>query len=114
MRRTRLHPLIAVLCALFLLGAQQAAYAHFLGHLGLGTETVVQEGGDADHGAASTLSHVCTTCAAFAALDSAPPPSVLAHAAERIDLAVFAGRPVAAVAAHPAPPYASRAPPAVL
>jgi len=48
--RRRPSPLIAILCALFLLGAQQAAYANFIGHLGIPTETKWHEGSDAEHG----------------------------------------------------------------
>lgn len=114
MRRSRLHPLIALLCALLLLGAQQAAYAHFIGHIGNQAETVAQEGGDADHGAASSLSHVCTTCASFAALDAAP-PAVAASVPACAATATFAPAPAStAIPAQPAPPYAARAPPAVL
>ena len=114
MRRSRLHPLIVVLCALFLIGAQQAAYAHFLGHLGCAAETQASDRGDAGHDAGDTLSHVCTTCAAFAALDAAPPvvamPLSLASAATTDAPPALAER----VTARTARPYAARAPPAVL
>ena len=114
MRRSRLHPLIALLCALLLLGAQQAAYAHFIGHIGNQAETVAQEGGDADHGAASSLSHVCTTCASFAALDAAPPVVAAAVPAAAATAAALPSLPPAVAPADPALPYAARAPPAVL
>lgn len=114
MRASRLHPLIALLCALLLLGAQQVAYAHFIGHLGSQVETAAQEGGDADHGAASSLSHVCTTCAAFAALDAAPPVVVAATPPSAATAVSLPALPSAATPAHPAPPYAARAPPAAL
>ncbi|MDK9723469.1 MAG: hypothetical protein OEL88_01180 [Sterolibacteriaceae bacterium MAG5] len=114
MRRSRLHPLIALLCALLLLGAQQAAYAHFIGHIGNQAETVAQEGGDADHGAASSLSHVCTTCASFAALDAAPPVVAAAVPSAAATAAALPSLPAAVTPADPAPPYAARAPPAVL
>lgn len=114
MRRSRLHPLIALLCALLLLGAQQAAYAHFIGHIGNQAETVAQEGGDADHGAASSLSHVCTTCASFAALDAAPPAVAASVPSAAATAAALPSLPPAVTPAHPAPPYAARAPPAVL
>ena len=114
MRRSRLHPLIVVLCALFLIGAQQAAYAHFLGHLGFAVETQAGDRGDAGHDAGDTLSHVCTTCAAFAALDAAPPvvamPPPLANAAAT----ALAPAASAHVAARSTLPYAARAPPTVL
>lgn len=114
MRRSRLHPLIALLCALLLLGAQQAAYAHFIGHIGNQAETAMQEGGDADHGAASSLSHVCTTCASFAALDAAPPVVAAAIPATTATVAVTPAPASPAIPARPALPYAARAPPAVL
>lgn len=112
--RRRPHPLIVLLCALFLLGAQQAAYAHFIGHLGSAAETTAQEGGDAGHGAAATLAHVCTTCAAFAALGMAPPaapPSLPANAVPTSPI-----RPPAAsrIAVPAVPPCGARAPPIVL
>lgn len=114
MRRPIRHPLLVLLCALCLLGAQQAAYAHFLGHLGVAAETAARADGDAEHGAAATLSHVCTTCAAFTATGAAPPPSPPAlpgiHAVEAAIAAPLVGR-LAAVAT---PPCGARAPPAVL
>lgn len=114
MRRLRHHPLIALLCALFLLGAQQAAYAHFLSHLGIAAETVVQDGGDNEHGAATTLSHVCTTCAAFSALAGAAPMGDM----PAIGLAAAAGAPTEAFSApfvaRAGPPAGARAPPSVL
>lgn len=114
MRRTRLHPLIAILCALLLLGAQQAAYAHFIGHLGNQAETVALEGGDADHGAASSLSHVCTTCAAFAVLDAAPPAAEVPLPATTAAMADLPAIAAADLPARTRAPYAPRAPPTVL
>ena len=115
MHRFRLHPLIAVLCALFLLASQQAAYALFLSHLGHSSvETAAHVSGDAGHDEASTLSHVCTTCAAFAALDAAPPAAAALTAAALAVTAQLPHRPATGVPALPAPPYTARAPPAVL
>ncbi|HEX8964618.1 MAG TPA: hypothetical protein VF801_16580 [Rhodocyclaceae bacterium] len=111
MRALRHHPLIALLCALCLLGAQQAAGAHFAGHLGAAarTTTVHHSAGDE----LPALDGICATCAAFAALSSAPPPHSIVLAAVRIP----AVRPVPLAPvftpAPAAPPYASRAPPAV-
>ena len=66
----RFHrPFFALLLALLLLGSQQAALAHLIGHLVTATESVAKQE-DSSHGAALTLSHVCTTCIAFAALAS--------------------------------------------
>lgn len=112
MRSLRRHPLIALLCVLCLLGAQQAANAHFIGHLGTAAEASAFHKGGADD--ASALDSVCATCAAFAALSSSPP----SYAAPFVALRVGSPRPASS---HPfltpapaAPPYASRAPPAVL
>ncbi len=114
MRRV-LHPFLALLFSLLLLGSQQAALAHMLGHAmapaAAQAATEVAQGQDAEHGAALVLSHVCTTCIAFAGADLAPPaplpPPTLA-----------AGRSaMPAVAVPPAPTLAfiaafrSRAPP---
>ena len=67
----RFHrPLFALLFSLLLIGSQQAALAHMIGHIG-GAETVVKHD-DSSHGAALTLSQVCTTCIAFTALDGPP------------------------------------------
>ena len=115
MRRSRRHPLIVLLCALFLLGAQQAAYAHFLSHLGIAAETAMKDGGDNEHGAAMTLSHVCTTCAAMSALDGAAPPGN----APRVLGAETTTQAATAAADAPfvspaGPPAGARAPPSVL
>lgn len=115
----RLPRLLVLAFALLLLGGQQAALAHMLGHaLGELSQTREAgrnglESGDEEHGAALSLSHVCTTCIALDAF-SALPPHVL-----RPD---FAGSAVAVV---PAPTfsvvlptllrrYAARAPPLTL
>jgi hypothetical protein len=101
-----------LLCACFLIGAQRAALAHMIGHLGSAAETMAAPA-DREHGAAQTLSHVCTTCAAFAGIDAALPSPLF-------------GLPPAAAGATPAPPvpagrslrvrssYLARAPPAAL
>ena len=118
MRRV-LNPFLALLLSLLLLGSQQAALAHMLGHavapaaaqVATQLSTDVAQGQDAEHGAALVLSHVCTTCIAFAAADLAPPAPVLplAFAADNA--------PAHALAVAPAPTLArlaafrSRAPP---
>ena len=112
----RLHPLIAFLCALCLLGAQQAANAHFIGHIGTAAEsTAFHKGGKSGNGSdAPALDGVCATCAAFAALVAAPPVHVAPQVAARTSvIRMFVQAPVF-VPAPLAPPYASRAPPAVL
>jgi hypothetical protein len=112
MKSPRSHPLIALLCALCLLGAQQAANAHFIGHLGTAAKTAAfhKAGGDE----LPALDSICTTCAAFAALSSAPPSHVDVLAAVRTSLAQPAVAAPVFIPARAAPPYASRAPPAVL
>lgn len=112
--RRALNPFLALLLSLLLLGSQQAALAHMLGHAvapaAAQAATVVQ-GEDAEHGAALVLSHVCTTCIAFAGTDLAPPAPVLAVACA-VDSAA-----ASALAVPPAPTLAflaafrSRAPP---
>ena len=70
----RFHrPFFALLLALLLLGSQQAVLAHLIGHLGDATTESVAKQEDSDHGAALALSHVCTTCIAFAALANGGP-----------------------------------------
>jgi hypothetical protein len=104
----RLRLIVAIFFALCLLGAQQAAYAHVLGHIGCTTETAsAPDGNKAPH-------DPCLACTAFAGLAAAPPafiaPMALAHGAPipSTDL------PTSYLPTRPAPPYASRAPPAVL
>lgn len=61
---------LVMLSALFLLGAQQAAFVHLLSHLGSRAEAAAQPQEGGSHGTVPDLS--CTLCAAFAALDAAP------------------------------------------
>jgi hypothetical protein len=110
MRGLRHHPLIVLLCVLCLLGAQQAAHAHFIGHLGAAAEaTAVQSDSDA----APALEYICATCAAFAALSSAPPTHVAPPAGSPAAMTLHAAAVPTFVPAPTPPPYASRAPPAV-
>lgn len=95
--RRRLHPLFALLLALLLIGSQQAAFAHMLGHAAVPAPFQNAQAEDVDHGTALALSHVCTTCIAFAGADAALPASLLGTA-------LAAGQPRApAVAVPPAP-----------
>jgi hypothetical protein len=64
--------LIAVLAMLCLIGAQQAAFAHWAAHLGA-PAAVGMEAPDGEHAAAEMLDQACTSCAAFAALGAALP-----------------------------------------
>lgn len=102
------------LCAVFLLGAQQAAYTHLIGHLGLAGQALAQPADAADHAAALSLSHLCTSCLAISALAAgAPLPAALPLVATAI-----AGISVDfEIRQHPIPtalPYAARAPPSYL
>lgn len=106
--------LIAIICALLLLGAQQAAYVHWISHIGAAasaTSAPDRGNNSDDHNA---LSHACMTCAAFAALNAAPPtfiaPMALVHAAARFVPDI----PHAHLPALSASPYSARAPPALL
>ena len=116
MRLLKLPRLLIFALALLFLGGQQAALAHLIGHvadLGAAQAQVVAQQGDDEHGAALTLSHVCTTCIALDAF-SAPPPSLprLAFAAGVV--AVSPAPTLPAPAAFPPRRYAARAPPAPL
>lgn len=102
--------------ALLLVGGQQAALAHMIGHvadLGSAQHEVVAQQGDDEHGAALTLSHSCTTCIAldtFAAPLPTLPPLALGEAACAVPPApTFSGPDTC-----PPRPYAARAPPAPL
>jgi len=110
MRRV-LRPFLALLVSLLLVSGQQAALAHMVGHAAGPSAVQVAQGEDADHNAALTLSHVCTTCIAFAGVDATPPASLL-------PLALAADRSAApSVTVPPAPTlrfsaaFRSRAPP---
>ncbi|MCX7155988.1 MAG: hypothetical protein NTW45_06045 [Rhodocyclales bacterium] len=101
--RRFLHPLFALLLSLLLVSGQQAALAHMLGHAAGPSAVQLAQEEDAEHGATLTLSHVCTTCIAFAGVDVAPPAPVL-------PFATAAGRLAApAVAVPPAPTFRFRA-----
>jgi len=111
--RRFLHPFLALLLSLLLVGSQQAALAHMLGHAAAPAAIEIAQGEDAEHGAVLVLSHVCTTCIAFAGADAAPAPSIS-------PLAMSANQTTApAVAVPPAPTLAfiaafrSRAPPSL-
>lgn len=110
MRRLQ-HPLFALLLSLLLVGSQQAALAHMLGHAVVPAAVQVADDGDADHGAALSLSHTCTTCIAFAGADMAPPaplalPSLAAGGTAALAVAVPPAPTLAFLAA-----FRSRAPP---
>lgn len=113
---TRLRPLVAILLSLLLLGAQQVAFGHMIGHIGSMSDAVVTtvDGNDEGHGEALALSHVCTTCVSASGLAAAAPWAVpprltfVGAFAEPISATIHA---VALAAPHR---YLARAPPAVL
>jgi hypothetical protein len=112
----RLRPLVAVLLSLLLLGAQQAAFAHMISHLGHGNPAAVTvaDRGDDGHDEALSLSHVCTTCVSVSVLSAAAPAGVPPPLT--FDGATVAPAPLTgAVFDAPAPlSYLARAPPAFL
>lgn len=106
--------LILCLCALFLIGAQQAAYAHLishLGHPGHPGQTAAQPADAASHATAACLSHLCATCLAYGALASGAPLPVSLQVADP----ALAEAPICFEFHRPplsgAPPYTARAPP---
>jgi hypothetical protein len=112
---TRLRPLMALLLSLLLLGAQQVAFAHMIGHIGSATAVVTTvDHDDAGHGEALTLSHVCTTCVSASGLASAAPgavpPRLTFDGAFIAPMASSTCLIAVAVPRH----YLARAPPAVL
>jgi hypothetical protein len=112
---TRLRPFVAVLLSLLLLGAQEVAFAHMIGHIGAGGVAVVTvEGDDEGHGEALTLSHVCTTCVSASGLASAAPfgvpPGLTFDAVVEAPMAVTDFAVAVAVPLR----YLARAPPVVL
>ncbi|HTY99026.1 MAG TPA: hypothetical protein VMB75_04290 [Rhodocyclaceae bacterium] len=113
-RRPRLL-LVLTLVAL-LLGAQQAALIHLIGHLGeamhAGMVPDADQETDVDHGGPSGLPHRCNTCLAFAAVAATAPPLALAPmAAESAKTSRLASIAYGYKPAPAAPPYTSRAPP---
>jgi hypothetical protein len=116
MRALRLSRWLVLAFALLLLGGQQAALAHLIGHIGDAGSTsaaVVAQQGDDEHGTALNLAHVCTTCIALDHFEAPPVSSApLAFAGGSI-----AAPPAPTFSEIPATPprrYAARAPPAPL
>jgi hypothetical protein len=116
MRRFQ-RPFFALLLSLLLICSQQAALAHMLGHAvvpaATHTATEVVQGEDPEHGAALVLSHVCTTCIAFADAEPAPPapfslPAVAADTTAAPAVTVPPAPTLAFLAA-----FLSRAPPSL-
>ena len=93
-----------------MLGAQQLAFAHYIGHIDnvAGSVGTAQDNKDVPH-------HECTTCAAFAGLTGGAPPAFVASVAQ-VDLTATSFRNISSdyLATRSASPYTARAPPAVL
>ncbi|MBK6676979.1 MAG: hypothetical protein IPG52_09175 [Rhodocyclaceae bacterium] len=111
----RLRPVLAVLLSLLLVGAQQAAFAHMIGHIGTADIGVASlDPGDDRHGEALALSDVCTTCVGASGIASAVPFGV----PPRLTFDGVVETPIAvtqlAVAVAVPLRYLARAPPAVL
>ncbi|MEW5887778.1 MAG: hypothetical protein AB1768_01825 [Pseudomonadota bacterium] len=108
--RSRVLVFLLILC---LLGFQQAAYAHALTHLPRHADSGLSaKDGDGGH-ALRDLLHPCATCAAFAAMDTAP--------GSRFDPALGGGSSSSAshdggvpLRAAPLRPFDSRGPPFLL
>ena len=101
---------LAIVCAFCMLAAQQAAYAHYIGHIGGGAQAAsvpANDSGDAPL-------HSCTTCSLFAGLAAAPPAFVSPIAVTNAAAIPLANIPTAHIPARPALSYTARAPPAVL
>jgi len=106
----RTSALIAIVCALLVLGAQQFAFAHWIGHSGAVTSAVSTHGSDNGNEPA----HSCETCVALAALTAAPPAFVALIGVVPAAAIPFSDIPLPEVPARSALPYGARAPPAVL
>ena len=112
MMRRSLYPLLlAILAALCMLGVQQAAYVHVVGHMEGGVaQTASAPAGDNQ----DAPLHACTTCALLAGLAAAPPAFVSPIALANAVAISLPDIPTAYIAARSALPYTARAPPAFL
>jgi hypothetical protein len=104
-----LRNLCAVLAALSLFGAQQAAFAHWAAHLGA-PAAVALEAPDAEHANAAALTLLCAGCLAFAGVDAALPSAAVAPAVQAAADTPLTSRPRAATIAATRH-FDSRAPP---
>lgn len=103
--------IILTLCALVLLGAQQAAFSHLIGHLGLAATTVAQPVDAAGDAVALGLSHLCSSCLAISALAAGAPLPLSLPALAAVISGVSSGIEISGLPVPTAPPYAARAPP---
>jgi hypothetical protein len=102
--------LLAIFAACCMLWAQQAATAHYIEHLG---SAMAASSAATDHDGDDPL-QACATCAVFAGLAGAPPAFVSALALVPAAAVQAADSPSAYLPARSTPPYAARAPPAIL
>ena len=111
----RLRSVLAVLFSLLLLGAQQAAFAHLIGHIGpVERATSDNWQGDDGHGQALALADLCPACVSAAGLAAGaapgvPPRLTFDRAHEVPGTARCHAKPLPA-----AQPYLARAPPTAL
>jgi len=111
---SRLPRWLLFVFALLLLGGQQAAFAHMASHLGGGVATqAMAHQGDDEHGAALTLSHVCTTCVVLDSF-SAPLPTLPPLALGEAACTVPPAPTFTAPCLSPPRRYSARAPPVPL
>ena len=94
-----------------MLGAQQAASAHYIGHVA-STGTAALPAAAGENGDEQVPG--CMGCAAFAGLTAAPPVVVSPLALAEAAATALAAIPSAYRPAPSALPYAARAPPALL
>jgi len=102
---------ILTLCALFLLGAQQVAFSHLIGHLGLTATAAAQPADAAGDAVALSLSHLCTSCLAISALAAGAPLPVSLPAIAAAVAGLFGNLERPGLPVSTASPYAARAPP---
>jgi hypothetical protein len=109
---------MALLLSLLLLGAQQVAFAHMIGHIGSvsgpANAITTAHQGDDGHGEALTLSHVCTTCVSASGLAAAAPCAVPPRLTFSGAFAVPVSATIHAVLVAKPYRYLARAPPSVL
>ena len=103
--------LILTLCALLLLGAQQAAYTHLIGHLAPAAPVVAQPADASGDAVALSLSHLCTSCLAISALAAGAPLPVSLPAVADAVVGSSADVSLLRLTVATALPYAARAPP---
>lgn len=107
--KRRPSPILAVFAALLLLCAQQGAYAHLIGHLGVSSQATVQQD-EQGHNAALALADTCTTCIALSALGGLPPAPVPASLLPQTQTAEHS-LDTAPLPTPPRPHQRARAPP---